>query len=97
MENFEHFFKQDIMLFQEFNKTFWQKVEQYGTDRMDADVKYLKEFYAECTQNSSLEKCQPKIEANKKEPVKIQFRNRMFLPYINLDKLVVEIYTILVS
>ena len=69
LDNFNSFFKQDVALFAEFNKTFWQKVENYGVQKMERDVTYLKQLYSDCAHAPTT--CLPAVESNF-EPIKMQ-------------------------
>ena len=69
LENFNTFFKQDVALFAEFNKTFWHKVEKYGVEKMKRDVAHLKQLYSDCAH--APETCLPAV-SSKFEPIKMQ-------------------------
>lgn len=54
---FNQFYKQDVAIFNHFNKTFWQEVENYGHEKMKDDVQYLKSIYAKCDIDKSQKGC----------------------------------------
>ena len=48
IDKFESFFRLDTEIYRAFNRTFWNKITEYGLDEMKKDVKFLKEIYAKC-------------------------------------------------
>jgi hypothetical protein len=52
VETFNSFYHQDVAIYNHFNKTFWQRVETYGRDKMKKDVEHLKEIYKQCAEKT---------------------------------------------
>ena len=40
--NFRNFYHQDNLIYDHFNKTFWNKIDEYGAEKMKNDVDKLK-------------------------------------------------------
>ncbi|CBY19207.1 unnamed protein product [Oikopleura dioica] len=41
-----------VAIYNHFNKTFWQRVETYGRDKMKKDVEHLKKIYEQCAEKT---------------------------------------------
>lgn len=52
VETFNSFYHQDVAIYNHFNKTFWQRVETYGRDKMKKDVEHLKKIYKQCAEKT---------------------------------------------
>ena len=48
MKTFEKHFRQDIAIYDHFNKTFWQKVENFGHDRMKLEKRKIEDVFKKC-------------------------------------------------
>ena len=64
MKTFEKHFRQDIAIYEHFNKTFWQKVENFGHDRMKLEKRKIEDVFKKC--NLDPDFCNFEITPNKK-------------------------------
>ena len=63
MKTFEKHFRQDLAIYSHFNKTFWQKVEKFGLDRMKIEKRKIEDVFKKCNIDPDL--CNFEITPNK--------------------------------
>ncbi|XP_078000542.1 galactosylceramide sulfotransferase-like [Glandiceps talaboti] len=86
----------DVQLYKHFNKTFWQRVKEYGPD-LDKDLKKFRElqnkFYNECVDSTKTELRKDREDAlvmRKNAPVQCELA---FLRVYNFENMLQKVYT----